>query len=257
MPRFHSHAAVSRCAVEAGRLHPVRGRRDRPLHAQTRVEVEREQPLEPAGVQQQRVAGLDRDALRLGDLLDHRAGDREALVGRAVVVALGVDQHAAPDDAALRPLVDAALAALVDVLVLAAAPVAVLAVAHVREGVPLAGALQVEAIEPVVARLAAGLDVVREAGAIAERRVRLVEREIEVDHLARADQPRGRDHVLRRQPVERPDLVVASPDIPGVVLLAALVHGRQVVVGGRSGRWRHRVHPSRSVRGVVSAAGRF
>ena len=136
-----------------------------------------------------------------------------------------VEEHAAPGDA-VALLVDRVVqrAARRDVA-RGIAVVELVVVEDVRERVPLRRALQrhhdvvvgvAEAAGHVVLRLARrGHEVQRVlADAAAGLRAELVERDAEVEHLARAHEPRRRDHPLGRDQVGGAALVVGAPPSP-------------------------------------------
>ena len=148
-----------------------------------------------------------------------------------------VEQHAAPDHLALGILdAEHGKAARVDQLGVVAV-IGLVLVEDVAERVPMRGALhaqheRVVGVADLVPVLLAGdgvgaggqhlVDRVEAAAEQAVLRPGAVERDAEREHLAGADQACGLGNVLRRDVVERADLVVLAPAAPVRQLLGGL-----------------------------------
>ena len=198
----------------------------------------------PARAEEQDVPAADLHPLLLRDRLDHRRvhADPDAGLEPLAQVAWDVQQHAATvDAAALRPEVDAQAVTVRQVVVLQAVVVAVLAVAHVAQAVPLAGTLQVEIVQAVVAAAAVRehhvLDRPAPALALRHRRAtRHVQRQVEVDRDAALHQPGGGLDLLRADEVHRAVVVILAKDVPRVAFtrgeLRQFVVQRQTIWSG-------------------------
>ena len=204
--------------------------------------AQRPVPAGPAEADAQQVAGAQLGALGRHHGLQLLHGDGpgvEGVVGQALpgLPTGQVHQHSPAGHPVLGPPVDPQAVGALGRVLGAAPVVAPLPAADVAQGVPLGGGLEVEVVEPVVHLVAAQGEHVVLVGLAAEQgRVGLGERQVERDHLARADEGGGRRHPLRGHQVDRAQLVVGAPHLPGVAQAEAL-QLRQVVELGQVAHW--------------------
>ena len=235
-PASQRKAALSLTALSPGLSSPpgprVLGQRGALSGAEAQVMPQ------PAGAEQQNVALLGRGALGRERRFQRRRLPRriprsvERLATRREV-ARHVEQETAPDDAVLRPPVDAQRAA-VHGLFLQAVVEPELAVAHVRQRVDLAGRLVPQVVDLVVARVALRLDDLVAVGLapLDQGRIRLVQRQREIEDGPPAYRPGRPRDPLRCEPRDGPKLVPVTEHAPSVAVARLLDH-RQVLVQRR------------------------
>src|SRR5579859_3661400 len=232
-PGGHRHARV-----EAGEGHLA-------LHPLARSAVGGQVVLGPAAADQQDVARPHLDLLHLRDFLHQLRRDTERCSGvdrlaLRPLVARHVQQDGPAADAAPRPVLDAVALAGAHLFARGEVVEAVARVSGVRQAVPLAGTLWVEVVQPVVHRHAAGHlhHAVRVGAAAEERRVGQVDAPVEAEAHPRADAGRRGLDALRREEVDRAELVVLAEEAPvgaalGVGALGKLRVTRQAVRWGK------------------------
>ena len=162
-----------------------------------------------------------RHVLGGGDAIEQVCVDREGLVrgerpARGRFVSRDVEQHAASDDPAPRDDLDAERVArgIVDARGVDAVVEPVPRMRDVPQPVPLARALEVEPVQPVVAPEAAGADLMAHWQLPERRWVGQLDVPVEREDLTRPHLGRARLRALGREEIQRAELVVGAEDPP-------------------------------------------